>query len=281
MERKDSILEGVALKSSRVLEVGALHRPLVRRDEADVYYLDYCDTASLRAKYRSNPEVPAEAIVDVDIVMSAAGIYESALHRAPFDVIVASHVIEHVPDFVSWLRDLHRLLRADGVVCLAVPDKRVTFDILRRVSTMKDVDEAHAERRRRPSLDTVCDSYRNVVGLESSRVWDGTLNLDECPIGWPAETVRSVIDDYLAGNYVDVHCWVFTPWRFIDLLGGTLQKYEIPFDLLRFANTKRGDEEFHVQLKKQRSKSECSTDWDLCAALALGRAVHPTYVDRH
>lgn len=40
-----------------------------------------------------------------------------------FDVIVANYVIEHVPDAATHLRVIHRVLRPDGVVYMATPNR--------------------------------------------------------------------------------------------------------------------------------------------------------------
>jgi SAM-dependent methyltransferase len=41
---------------------------------------------------------------------------------ASYDVVVVNHVLEHVPDDLAALRELDRVVRADGFVFLSVPD---------------------------------------------------------------------------------------------------------------------------------------------------------------
>ncbi|WP_044156709.1 class I SAM-dependent methyltransferase, partial [Escherichia coli] len=69
-----------------------------------------------------------------------------------FDLIVASHVIEHVPDLIGWLKDAISVLKVGGTLALVVPDKRFTFDILRPLATYREVAAAHKEARHRPGL---------------------------------------------------------------------------------------------------------------------------------
>jgi len=279
MNRSESILHGLALETSKILEIGPLYKPLLWKGVHDVYYLDHLNTSELRAKYKDDPSVPAEAIIDVDFVQTGRNLAEAAAPRGPYDIVVASHVIEHVPDLVHWLWSIGEVLKPGGTLCLAVPDKRFTFDMLRRLTTIKDIDEAWAERRWRPPLDIVCDSYRNSVGMEASAVWNGTLDSDAIAIGWPAEIVNRWIERHQNNEYVDVHCWVFTPWSFLALIGKIAAKYQLPLGLRYFWNTQPYEEEFHVQLA-WNTASPLGTDWTAAANSALATASWPTHVLR-
>jgi SAM-dependent methyltransferase len=52
------------------------------------------------------------------------------------DFIIGSHVIEHTPDPIGVLITAYCKLRFDGVLLLVVPDKEVTFDRLRSLTTL-------------------------------------------------------------------------------------------------------------------------------------------------
>ncbi|MPW20588.1 methyltransferase domain-containing protein [Paraburkholderia sp. CNPSo 3157] len=77
-----------------------------------------------------NPSVDVDKIVETDAIWGKRTLAETL--KRPVDFIVASHVIEHVPDLITWLRELSHALRPGGQVRLAIPDKRFTFDLLRR-----------------------------------------------------------------------------------------------------------------------------------------------------
>jgi hypothetical protein len=68
-------------------------------------------------------------------------------HKARFDFIVASHVIEHTTDMLGWLRDCSALLKADGKLVLFVPDCMYCFDLLRPLSSTGQILQAFIEKR--------------------------------------------------------------------------------------------------------------------------------------
>ena len=58
--------------------------------------------------------------------------------RGSFDAILASHVLEHMPDPISFLTSAQQLLKPDGLVILALPDKRFMFDFFKPMTSTAD-----------------------------------------------------------------------------------------------------------------------------------------------
>src|SRR5690606_34931736 len=119
MNRREKLLGGIDLGTSRGLEIGALCNPLVLKSESDIHYVDYADRAFLQKVYAGNPLVDPERIVDVDFIWGERSLREITGERE-FDYIVASHVIEHVPDLITWVRELVSVLAPGGTIRLAV-----------------------------------------------------------------------------------------------------------------------------------------------------------------
>jgi hypothetical protein len=230
------------------LEIGALDAPLVRKGAHDVRYVDYAETAVVRAN-QFDPAVRIDEIVDVDIVWGKVRLARAV--GEPVDYVIASHVIEHVPDLIGWLDEIAEALKAGGVLGLAVPDKRFTFDALRRESGLAEAIEAWLEGARRPSLRQVFDAASLGVAVDAAEVWAGRFE---------PTTRRAEVLDRLAPalglarslhaspRYNDAHCWVFTPNSFLDLAEelATLQLF--PFRVDAFHPAEPGGAEFLVRL---------------------------------
>lgn len=113
------------------LEIGALHNPLEVPAGARVKYVDRMSIAGLRQHY---PELDGLPLVDVDILDDGERL--GAIADSSQDFVIANHFIEHCENPLLALRNMLRVLRAGGVLYLAVPDKRHTFDAGRPVTTL-------------------------------------------------------------------------------------------------------------------------------------------------
>src|SRR3984885_5762947 len=145
------------------LELGALDRPVVPRAAGNIRFADYRSTEALRAHYAGDPGIDPHAIVDVDIVLGTRSLSDALAGQAPLDYVVASHVIEHVPDVIGWLQQISTILKPGGRLCLAIPDKRFSFDYLGTVSTFGDFLDAYLNRRTAPSVQQIYDFFRTAA----------------------------------------------------------------------------------------------------------------------
>lgn len=251
------IFTGIDIETMRGLEIGALHNPRLPADHPNAFFLDHASADDLRAKYAENAHMVQfmDAIVDVDFVwhpgMTLAEVVGDA---APFDFIVAAHVIEHIPNPIGWLQQLAHILRPGGVVSLVVPDKRFCFDARRQTTTTAQWVDAYLRGLDQPSFQQIFDHEANFAGdVDAAALWDG---LD------PAGLVRSDVPDpdvyayarCLAqrdlGEFIDVHCSTFTPDSFGALLDATRRLDLLPFEVTATFETERPSFEFYVSLTR-------------------------------
>lgn len=131
-----------------------------------------------------------------------------------YDWVVASHVVEHVPDFVSFLSDCEVLLDSKGVLFLVIPDARFMFDYLRPLTSTGDVIDAHLLRRVRPSPGQIFDSLAASVKKNGKICWSSSESGSLEPLRAFEVALQHYEASLYADDYFDCHCWCFTPKQF-------------------------------------------------------------------
>lgn len=213
MTRNDKIL-GRITQSMKILEVGPSYSPVLRRaDGWDCYSLDHSTAAELRAKYADAPNVRVSNIQEVDFVWRD-GPLETAIpdnQLGTFDACIASHMIEHVPDLISFFRSMERILRPSGVISLVVPDKRFCFDYFQPITMTGDVLEAYRTRRTRHTRVAEFNAAAYMIRAGTDIAWGQTstalLALED---GDLERANLSMFRDADDDSYRDVHAWYFT-----------------------------------------------------------------------
>lgn len=197
------------------LEIGPGYNPLLaKRDGYRVETLDYTDAEGLRTKYR-NAAVDLSRIEDVTYVSDGRPMVDIIGQRARYDFIIASHVIEHVPNLVGFLNDCDALLADGGVLVLAVPDKRHCFDVLQAISTAGDVLQAFHEGRTRHPPGAVFDEIA-YGALRGGKPGWGFGERGRFSFFHELSKAKLMFDQACqpAPAYVDIHAWRFTPSSF-------------------------------------------------------------------
>lgn len=201
--------------AGRGLEIGPSHNPAAPKSAGfNVETVDHTDRPGLLEKYQEDQGINLAAIEEVDHVWTGGGLCDLVGRPGGFDWIIASHVVEHMPDLVFFLTECQALLKPDGILSLVVPDKRFCFDHLRRLSSTGDVVQAHLEKRTRHTPGQVFDHFVGACKLDESGSWHrdsrGRIGSVHSP-----DFARAMHEASLASpEYFDVHGWVFTPSSF-------------------------------------------------------------------
>jgi hypothetical protein len=170
--------------------------------------------------------------------------------RGSFDVLIASHVIEHTTDFVGFLESAEALLDASGTVVLAVPDTRYCFDYFRPLTTTGDILDAHAARRSRHTRRNLFNHTAYVVQNDGAIAW-GQGPIERLELLHSLEEARNAFDaatDDPSSPYRDAHAWQFVPSSFALLLLETAALRETDWLVNRI--TPATGCEFYVWLKR-------------------------------
>jgi SAM-dependent methyltransferase len=164
---------GMALLKGHGLEVGALHEHAVLPEGCTVEYVDAISRDEAATLF---PEIEASELVDPDHIRDLDQEGLSGLADEGYDFVILSHVIEHVADPLAVLAELFRVVRPNGLVVIAAPDKRFTFDRNRTISDYAQLLEAHRSGIRRVDDDRYLDFLN---ALYPAIVKEGGVALDE------------------------------------------------------------------------------------------------------
>lgn len=195
------------------IEIGALHMPLPVPYGARVRYVDRMSTADLRRHY---PELEEEPLTEPNVLDDGEKLLSFA--DASVDFIVANHFIEHCEDPIGALIQFMRVTRPGGLVYLAVPDKRHTFDRSRPLTTFEHLATDHErgpEQSRRSHFEEFAGAMRNIVGDPQ---YEKTNHLLLDP-------------EFLQATNYSIHYHVWDRHAFLAFLVQARDRFGIPYEI--------------------------------------------------
>lgn len=173
------------------IEIGAGHNPVLVDPSCDVKYVDKLTSKEFRDAF---PELPDPRITEADIIADVAKDGLSVIADSSRDFIIASHIIEHLPNPLGFLKECYRVLRNYGVIYLAIPDKNFTFD--------KD--------RERTKLEHIIKDFRdNIINVDEEHLIDFLKFAARIKIPDSEEECASIFNKEL-NRSIHVHVWT---WR--------------------------------------------------------------------
>jgi SAM-dependent methyltransferase len=239
-------------KNSSVLEIGPFYSPFCKG--SNVKYFDILDTAALTDRaLQINPDINIKDIPAIDYV-SATG--DLSIIDEIFDAVFSSHVIEHQWDIINHLQKVSSLLSKGGKYYLMIPDKRYCFDYFNTVSTIADIINANAEKRKKHTLKNVIEHRAFITHNDPARHWKGDHGFVDSAanraklIDEIAERIKNAVTEYNTHESVDVHAWYFTPDSFAEIIGILYKLKYTDFTISELYHTLKNSREFFVVLKK-------------------------------
>ncbi len=182
------------------IEIGALHQPLRIPSGTRVKYVDKFPEEVLKKHY---PELDSLPLVHVDIIDD--GEILSRIGDSTQDFVIANHFLEHCRDPIGAIGNMLRVLKKDGVLYMAVPDKRFTFDAPRPTTSLQHLLEDHkdhGENSKRQAYEEWAKTFKEL---------NHTADI-------AAETARLMYIDY------SIHFHVWTQKEILELIS-SLEKY--------------------------------------------------------
>jgi SAM-dependent methyltransferase len=249
-QRQRFLAEHVAVKDLAILEIGAFDAPTWIGDNVPpgLRFLDWYSTEELFELHRGKSSRNWNRKIEVDYVVKHKRFSHQVSQR--FELVVANHVIEHIADPIAWLGEVAAVTTEGGRLCLAIPDRRYTFDYIRSESTAVDLLRAHEADLIQPDYWQVLDSIYLYRPIRAEDCWPGPPS---------AEKLRERRFDLRTAmaharraerEYVDCHCFVFSTHTFAALIGELYEASLIPWRLIGSRGVQPDGNEFLVLLVK-------------------------------
>lgn len=193
----------------RGIEVGALHHPLPVPRGVSVAYVDRMAKSDLQKHY---PDLDPSRLVNVDILDDGETL--GTVAAGSQDFVIANHFLEHCQDPIGTLGHFFRVLRPGGVLYLALPDNRFTFDRTRMVTPLQHLWDDHEHGPARS-----CRGHYEEFVAATEQLSD------------PA-AIRDRAEHYLRHDY-SIHFHVWTQAEMVELLLAVRERCGFDFELIR------------------------------------------------
>jgi len=217
------------------IEIGGLHRPLALYEGAKAKYVDRLSTEEVRKVYANVADKPQ---VTVDIVDDGETLRTIA--DASVDFVIANHMLEHTRNPIATVETFLRVIRPGGIIFMAIPDKRYTFDRKRDITPFSHIKEDY---RRGPEWSDRAhyeDWARNVRTFASE------------------EAILQYIEECLAKT-ANIHFHVWTQAEIAEMFLGMRNELGFPIDIEAVI---QNGHEVVVVLRKSGGPSEPAADKD-------------------
>lgn len=242
-------------RNKRILEIGPLTNPMVPKvpDMNNVYYADICSTEEVKKIYGSDPSFDVNAIVSIDYVIKNS--YSNDLKDVePFDYVLMSHVLEHIPMLIDFFQDIVNILKPDGKLCLVIPDKRYCFDHYRQTTSFAECYDIYKRSVSNNTL-RILDFISSATINDPVFWWKNPADYEYLmKVGVGGRQPMHVLKDYKM-EFKEmpsalIHYNVFTPETFLLLIFFFTMYNLFPFEIVEFYGTEENTFEFNAVLKK-------------------------------
>ena len=208
------------------IEIGWLINPtLVDKSKAVVKYVDYLTEDQLKVNYN---EIKNQNFQRIDYICMADNL--DKIEDNSQDFVIWNHLFEHLNNPIKTLIEWNRVLKNGGLIYMAIPDKRRTFDAPRERTSLNHIVLDYLE----PSFDRDYEHYREYA-------WLGTQVPEEIDI-----EARRLIDT----NY-SIHYHVFLEQDVQDIINWCNENTNLKFETTFVKHTSKNpwDNEFIFILK--------------------------------
>jgi len=252
-------------KDKMILEIGPLACPTMPVNKSNVHIVDYFSKEELQNNYKDDPNVDINKICDVTYVLKGKIKYIEVIPNI-FDLCFSSHNIEHVPCLISFLNNVSSILKNNSYFFLCIPDYRYCFDHFRNPSNIFEILDSYFNNQDKPSPVNYLESKYLTCHNDSKKHWESLhssfkntfVNINETKNFLNIQSIKIIneikditkIYEKCKNEYIDAHCWKFTPFTFRTIIDILFKTGFIELKIERVYKTLKGSNEFYVILKK-------------------------------
>jgi hypothetical protein len=240
----------------KCLEIAPFHRPTLRKPEFNVEYTDYATTEELCEKAPKDRGLGSDAICPIDFIwLPGRPLKNCAPREVQYDFVVASHVMEHVPDVLGWTQQILDVMKVGASLSLALPDHRGCFDVFRRTTEFREMLQAWMLAASTPTVGQIFDFLSKNVAMpdltkdgNSLRPFGENPDISDFRRNYPDESAfHFAMRHFENSTYMDAHCSVFTAESFVDAFSTAARLGLLNIEI---SQPTLGWREFFVSLKK-------------------------------
>lgn len=248
-QRRNFIKNNMSINKIKMLEIGAFDYPTFGKNEVDIVYCDYFSKEEIFDNHNAAKPERVKNAVDVDYIIKDNNFIKYINQR--FDLIIANHVVEHVPNIISWMQNIASILNPEGYLFLSVPDKEFTFDKIRPLTSVSQIIRNYEENIEAPTVYQVYEQRYLYRPIRANDVWNDNCQhlLGKKRIENSQVAMEIAKKEVAENGYVDVHCNVFTYDKFLEVFDELFLSKYISLKTIADQNVMRPYNEFFCLFK--------------------------------
>lgn len=218
------------------LDLGPWHEPFFSPN-GSIKTVERYSLRDLKINFADLPVEELAKLQEPDFVCDFDKNFLAKFDNESYDFIVASHLLEHVAQPFLLISDIHRVLKRGGLLLIALPDLRNTFDNKRTPMDFEHFKKDIKFQIKIDHLSHVIDYVSNVLNISPDKMSS-------------QDTQKVISESY--------HVHAFTDCQFVLLLDQMQEFLDFHFELI-FASqsieTHARYEEFILVLRKTDSST--------------------------
>lgn len=216
------------------IEIGALHQPL-DISSSKISRIQYVDRMSVKNLRNHYPDLKNFKLVNVDILDDATTL--KTIPDESLDFIIANHLIEHIANPILALENWYKKLKVGGILYMAVPDMRKTFDKKRTLTSIEHIVNDYEVSEKELKKRNISHFY------EWSRLVNGTTE----------KNVEKEVKNLIKIDY-SIHYHTFIFESMLKFLKYLRERLGIHYKVIDYSHTHPEGIEFIFILKKVKPK---------------------------